>query len=301
MRIGAAGLVAGIALGAAPGAVAAAAPTQADATTTPQTNAHPQDDEAGSMITRYEGSPSRTTPPPLVGADPGPNAWPGPVLAPDALAPGILADPAVSAPGLDVSAHQGAVDWRAVAAGGALFAYVKASEGTGYQNPYFNQQYGGATSAGLIHGAYHFGLPDQSDGVAQANYFLDRSGWTKNDPRALPPALDIEYNPYGDRCYGLNPDAMSGWIRDFSRTVHARTSRYPTIYTSTNWWNQCTGNNTGFGGNPLWLPHYGSSVGQLPAGWRYQTIWQFANAGAFPGDQDSFNGTPAQLKRMLGL
>ena len=54
-------------------------------------------------------------------------------------------------PGLDVSSWQGNVDWLAVAINGGRFAYVKATEGTSYVNPYFTQQYVGAfqVAAGL--------------------------------------------------------------------------------------------------------------------------------------------------------
>jgi hypothetical protein len=46
-------------------------------------------------------------------------------------------------PGMDVSSHQGAVNWSTAWANGAKFAYVKATEGTTYQNPDFAQQYNG--------------------------------------------------------------------------------------------------------------------------------------------------------------
>ena len=47
----------------------------------------------------------------------------------------------VQTPGMDVSSHQGAVNWSTAWANGARFAYVKATEGTTYQNPDFAQQY----------------------------------------------------------------------------------------------------------------------------------------------------------------
>jgi len=79
--------------------------------------------------------------------------------------------------------------------------------------------------------------------------------------------------------------------------VHARTGRYPTIYTTTDWWTSCTGNNGSFGTtNPLWIARYASSPGTLPAGWSAQTIWQYASSGTFPGDQDSFDGTYSRMQ-----
>ena len=70
------------------------------------------------------------------------------------------------------------------------------------------------------------------------------------------------------------------------------------IYTSTNWWSRCAGNDGGFGADPLWIARYSTSIGALPAGWGAQAIWQFADAGPFPGDQDAFNGDGNQLRAL---
>jgi len=109
----------------------------------------------------------------------------------------------------------------------------------------------------------------------------------------------MEFNPYGsNKCYGLSTAAMVRWIHDFSNTYHTRTSRYPVIYTSTSWWKQCTGNNNKFGSdNPLWIAHYASNIGPLPAGWSSTTFWQYASSGTNPVDADLFNGGSAGLKR----
>jgi len=222
---------------------------------------HPEDDVAGSQIKIHEGTD-------------------GPQI--DSLV--------TQTPGMDVSSHQGAVNWTTARANGARFAYVKATEGTTYQNPQFAQQYNGSYNAGLIRGAYHFALPDRSSGRTQGNFFVDHGGGWSADGKTLPPAIDLEYNPYGASCYGLSKTAMVAWIHDIANTVKARTGRDATFYTSTSWWTLCTGNNAGFSANPLWIPRYGSSVGTLPAGWSFQTIWQNADSGIFPGDQNKFNG-----------
>ncbi|HEX7661781.1 MAG TPA: GH25 family lysozyme [Pseudonocardiaceae bacterium] len=234
---------------------------------------HPQDDWAGSQIIKHEGVGSYAQQGAGVGA-------------------GTL-------PGLDVSSYQGTVNWPAVAGGGATFAYVKATESTTYTSPTFSAQYNGAKAAGLIPGAYHFAIPNASSGAAQADYFLAHGGGLGG--LSLPPAVDLEYNPYGDTCYGMSAPALVSWVRDFTTEVDRKTGRYPTIYTSTSWWSQCTGNDPGFGAtDPLWIPRYGSSVGSLPAGWNYHTFWQFADAGQFPGDQDYFNGALGQLRLLAG-
>src|SRR5215217_7913890 len=200
-------------------------------------------------------------------------------------------------PGLDASSWQGNVDWATVAANGARFAYVKATESTTYVNPYFTQQYVGAYQVGLVRGAYHFALPDRSTGTAQAAWFATHGGAWSADNQTLPGALDIEYNPYGPTCYGLSQSAMVSWIGAFLTEYFVRTGRWATIYTTTNWWQTCTGNYPGFGlTSPLWIARWNSEVGPLPAGWSTYAFWQWTNQPVeFPGDQDVFNGTQSDL------
>ncbi|PRX47452.1 GH25 family lysozyme M1 (1,4-beta-N-acetylmuramidase) [Prauserella shujinwangii] len=197
-------------------------------------------------------------------------------------------------PGIDVSGWQQNVDWNHWWNQGKRFAYVKATEGTGYKNPYFAQQYNGSYNVGMIRGAYHFALPDRSSGATQANYFVNNGGGWSRDGKTLPGALDMEYNPYGATCYGKSKAAMAAWIRDFHDTYHSRTGRWPVIYTSTSWWNQCVGTAQSFGSTvPLWVARYSSSVGTLPHGWSFHTFWQYTSS---PIDQNSFNGAYDRLK-----
>lgn len=198
--------------------------------------------------------------------------------------------------GHDVSGHQGDVDWPAAASTGAKFAYVKATEGTGFVNPRFLQQYNGSYNVGMIRGAYHFARPDISDGASQAHYFVDHGGGWSKDGKTLPGALDMEYNPYGATCYGLSQSAMVSWIRDFLNTYKSRTGRDAVIYSNYNWWSTCTGNTTAFNStNPLWVARYASTVGTLPGGWPFYTFWQWTSS---PIDQDHFNGDYSRLQAL---
>ncbi|MEU0227364.1 lysozyme [Streptomyces sp. NPDC006284] len=201
--------------------------------------------------------------------------------------------------GVDVSSHQGNVAWPTLWSSGVKWAYVKATEGTSYRNPYHAQQYGGSYDVGMIRGAYHFATPDGAGGAAQADYFVDHGGGWSKDGRTLPGVLDIEYNPYGDTCYGRTASQMVTWIGDFLDRYRARTGRDAVIYTSTNWWKQCTGDYSGFGAtNPLWIARYASTPGPLPAGWDYHTMWQYTSSGPTVGDHDKFNGTLDQVKAL---
>ncbi|WP_413756593.1 lysozyme [Streptomyces sp. MMBL 11-3] len=212
----------------------------------------------------------------------------------------VPASAAAGPRGHDVSSHQKNVNWSGARSKGARFVYVKATESLTYRNPYYKQQYNGARNAGIIRGAYHFALPNRSSGTKQAAYFVRNGGGWRADGWTLPPALDIEYNPYDKKkkCYGLSRSAMVSWIRAFSNEVRRQTGRRPVIYTNHNWWKACTGNSAAFASNhALWLARYSASPGPLPAGWKFWTFWQYDNGGSLPGDQNLFNGSLSQLKR----
>ncbi len=212
-------------------------------------------------------------------------------VSPVAAAPAML--------GLDVSDHQPSIDWSTVRSDGAQFAYVKATEGIGLVNPDFASQYDRSYQAGLIRGAYHFALPNESSGAAQASYFTANGGGWSADGRTLPGALDIEYNPYGAECYGLSQNAMVSWIASFDDTYHALTSRWPVIYTTSGWWATCTGNYGGFASeDPLWIANYGAAAGALPGGWSSYSFWQYSQADTSLGDQDTFNGSSGGLTQL---
>jgi len=198
--------------------------------------------------------------------------------------------------GIDVSAYQGNVNWSTQWNNGVRWAYTKATEGTYYKNSYFAQQYNGSYNSGMIRGAYHFANPAYSSAVSQADYFVAHGGGWSKDGKTLPGMLDIEYNPYGATCYGKSKSAMVTWIRSFLNEYKRKTGRDAVIYTTTDWWQQCTGNSTAFNAtNPLWVARYSSSVGTLPGGWPYYSMWQYTDS---PIDQDWFNGDISRVRAL---
>ncbi|KXN91199.1 N,O-diacetylmuramidase [Leucoagaricus sp. SymC.cos] len=190
--------------------------------------------------------------------------------------------------GIDVSGFQPNVNWAQAKANGLTFAFIKATEGTTFISGTFSNQYTGATNAGFIRGAYHFAHPDSSNGADQANFFLAHGGGWTADGKCIPARREDNALHFLE----------SSWIKDFSNTYQSKTGRFPIIYTTTDWWTTCTGNSAAFGNdNPLWIAHYASSIGILPAGWSFTTFWQYADSGPNPGDQDLFNGDATGLQR----
>src|SRR5262249_8982692 len=151
------------------------------------------------------------------------------------------------------------------------------------------------------HGAYHFALPDRSTGAAQADFFLGHGGGPAAGGSTLPPVIDMEDKPYGPTCYGMTHGPMAPPGADFSPPGRKPTQRRPRGSTPRDWWSRCAGAATGVVRNDsLWLARYNSSAGILPTGWSFYSVWQYNDAGKFPGDQDVFSGTLAQLRAFAG-
>ena len=91
--------------------------------------------------------------------------------------------------GVDVSNHQGEIDWVAVAADDIESAYLKATEGGDFVDPWFERNWVGARSAGLDVGAYHYFTLCRS-GSEQAEIFL---ATVPVHEANLPAALDLEF------------------------------------------------------------------------------------------------------------
>ena len=274
----------------AAGTIAPVTPAHIVTPVHPEAVTHPDADTMGALEPAKPARQLVAATNPLGSDGPGPGVVPNPI-SPNSSVPQL--------PGIDVSSHQGALDWSTIAPH-IDFVYAKASEGTYYLNPDFANQYNGPYDAGLIRGSYHFAIPDNSSGTAQADYFLAHGGGWSSDGRTLPGALDIEYNPYGSSCYGLTHNQMVAWIDDFVTEYAARTHAYPVIYSTTDWWNSCTGASSAFTGlDPIWVANYSvAGGGPLPADWGFYTFWQYADSGSVPGDQDLFNGALDRLKTL---
>lgn len=253
------------------------------AVTAPQTayaastgHVHTEDHAMGSQIAKHQPAPTTRS-----------------------TGPRTLAETA-TVEGLDVSSHNGGVDWASYWNQGKRFAWVKATEGNYYTNNLFSDQYGGSYQQGFLRGAYHFAIPNASSGADQASYFSNQGGGWSADGKTLPGALDLEWNPNNDGtgdCYGLTQAQMGAWITDFSNTYKTRWNKYPIIYTGQAWWDECVGSAATLGStNPLWTARYGTTTaGALPTGWSVYTIWQYSKTGY---DHDTFNGSTTQLQKL---
>ena len=190
--------------------------------------------------------------------------------------------PAGALPGIDVSNHQGAIDWSLVAASGTRFAFAKATEGRTFIDPMYAANEAGSALSGVAFGAYHFARPDgtANDAVIEADHFVDVA---QPEPGHLIPVVDIE------RTGDLSQAQLTQWILDWLGRVTERIGVRPMVYTSPHGWETRTGDTTAVadaGYAMLWVAHWGVASPTVPGGnWGGNgwTFWQYGNCGAIPG------------------
>lgn len=201
--------------------------------------------------------------------------------------------------GVDVSHHNGIINWSKVHAAGIAFAFTKATEGIGLKDTHFTANYAAIKSNGMLRGAYHFFHPG-SDVQAQADSFLHVVKHL--EPGDLPPTLDVEADD------GKSASVIINGVQKWLDTVEAALGRTPIIYTSASFWNAKLNGTAQFASHPLWVAHYTfKPKPNIPQGFAKHTIWQFSEKGTVNGinsnqvDLDRFNGTLDDLKKLAGL
>jgi len=242
--------------------------------------------------------------------------------------------------GIDVSAVQDTVDFKAARQAGIRFAYVKAAEGNRpAPDSKFRQNVDGARAAGIWTGCYNFAYPLptpglQHDPVEQARHHFDLSGGLGKGPGELPPMLDFEWPAPSDwKKWGCERGQLVDWCARYLVTADALWEGPVGIYTYPDFWNHLTAyplpgiDPELFGSRPLWMADYrtngewpdeGDSPGivapwshakgqfspdGLPIDW---TVWQIGQR-MLPGsrggpacDLDVANLTEDQMRVLAG-
>lgn len=124
--------------------------------------------------------------------------------------------------GVDIAgSYQAGINIAQLKAEGYAFVACKATEGTTYAAPHFDEWVEAAKAAGMLPGAYHF--LRNSDGAAQARWFL-----SKLAPHGGPDGFLIQ----------LDCEADASWqvIQDFVAEWNSHTSNYPFAFYTGDWW-----------------------------------------------------------------
>jgi lysozyme len=199
---------------------------------------------------------------------------------------------------IDLSHHNGTVDFGALPQAEILGVIHKATEGVSFVDPLYATNRAAATASGFWWGAYHFGTG--GDGVAQAEFFLNAVQPGQNH------VLVLDFEANGQRSSMSLAEAAA-----FVTHIQKTTGRWPGLYGG-HYLKGLLGNRR----DPvlancwLWLSQYGPTP-VVPSNWETWTLWQYTDgrlgppphevAGLGPCDRDRFNGDLAGLKLLWGI
>ena len=171
---------------------------------------------------------------------------------------------------VDVASHQagivtGALDCDAV--------ICKATEGTGYVNPYCDEHYQSAKAGGKLLGVYHYASGGNPE--AEAEFFVNNIQGYLHEA-----ILVLDWESGDNAAWG-----DSSWVARFCAHIVALTGINPMIYVQRSAANQCVG----LGDYGIWLAEYPDYA---PRGWdayyppNYSgdyAMHQFTSSGAISG------------------
>ncbi|MCR5650152.1 MAG: glycoside hydrolase family 25 protein [Lachnospiraceae bacterium] len=130
--------------------------------------------------------------------------------------------------GIDVSEHNGEIDWEEVAADGIDFVYIRAGyrgygSGKMVEDKCFVQNIEGAKTAGLSIGIYYFTQAvNENEAVEEADFILEKADEYGVD---IPIAIDVEKidDPEAEvRTAALSKDEYTKNVRAFCKRVESR-------------------------------------------------------------------------------
>lgn len=186
--------------------------------------------------------------------------------------------------GIDVSAHQGKIDWKIVSESKVSFAFIKATEGIDFVDKKFTDNWKNAKNNNIVVGAYLF-FRFSRDGKIQAKNFINNVKLTNND---LPPVIDFELS-YGNRLHKYNYKQVQNQLLKCLRELEKHYKCKPIIYTNVQTYNEYIKGS--FEDYPLWICKLCNEPSQNIS-W---TFWQYSHKGSVAGvkgnvDVNLFNG-----------
>lgn len=190
--------------------------------------------------------------------------------------------------GIDISAHNGDVDFEAVRSAGYRFVIIKATEGSSFKDSRFAANISRARRAGLKVGAYHFFRFDAT-GYMQWLNFLHSLRGQKLD---LPVVIDIEQwtNPE----YRTTPRVVATLKSLIYRLE--REGHQVMLYTNKDGYEEFVSGR--LDDYPLWI----CSFSPLPSGMHWD-FWQYTHRGGVDGisgrvDLNVWNGTLEEWEKL---
>lgn len=186
--------------------------------------------------------------------------------------------------GIDVSAYQGDIDYLEVKNSGIEVVYIKASEGTYLEDPYFRTNYNNAKANNLKVGFYHFvRARNEEEAIEEAEYFTKVISGTNPDCR-----LAMDFEVFGD----LTKEKINNISMAFLKKVEEITEKECVVYSDAS--NAQNIFSTELASKyPLWIAEYGPETPTDVGTWKTWVGFQYTDNGVVSGingnvDMDKF-------------
>lgn len=183
--------------------------------------------------------------------------------------------------GIDVSKHNGDIDWKKVKDEGVKFAIIRcgyrgSQTGAIVEDPYYKQNIQGALEAGIPVGVYFFTQAvDEREAVEEASAVLSL---IRGYHLSYPIFIDSESAGGKGRADELDVPTRSRVLQAFCETIR-NGNHVAGIYASRNWFNNRLDVSKLSADNVTWLAQYADKPNY---GGTYQ-LWQYSSAGRIPG------------------
>ena len=198
--------------------------------------------------------------------------------------------------GIDISHHQGEIDWQTLKDEGMIdkfpirFIMIKATEGATKVDENFFDNFYQAREYGFTRGAYHF-YSVHSPAKEQAEFFIKNVKLENGD---LPPVLDVEHKPKNQTDEEFR-ESVQLWLN----MIEFHYGVKPIIYTYYKFKLKYL-NDSVFEAYPYWIAHYYVEKVEYTGQWKF---WQHTDVGKLPGikgyvDFDIYNGSFYDLRKM---
>jgi len=176
--------------------------------------------------------------------------------------------------GLDISHHQGDIDWLDVPKDKIQFVYIKATEGGDYKDRKFTENWNSARLNGFSVGAYHFFTLCRV-GAEQASNFV---AYVPLEKDALPPVVDLEF--VGNCKKRPSREFFLNELRDYTTAIEEHYATKPVLYTTYQFHREYL-KGTEFESYPFWI----RDVFKVPDQKIFPiwAVWQYADNARIPG------------------
>ena len=198
--------------------------------------------------------------------------------------------------GIDISHHQGKINWQQLKDEGVIdkfpvrFIMIKATEGATRVDENFIDNFYQAREYGFTRGAYHF-YSVHSPAKDQAEFFIRNVELENGD---LPPVLDVEYKPEKQSDEDFKKSVLQ-WLQIVEQHYGVK----PIIYTYYKFKMKYL-DDAAFDPYPYWIAHYYVEKVEYKGPWKF---WQHTDVGRLPGikgyvDFNIYNGSYYDLRKM---